>query len=76
MPKEDVEAADIIQATLESEGVKFVLDVESYNKVASDASNVTLTLSSKSIGSTSYTFSALLIAAGRKPNVRYEINQR
>lgn len=73
MPKEEQAAADIVRETLTKEGVVFCLDIEQYASVQVADNTVTMSATAKSSGSDvkQFEFDALLVAAGRQPNVRY-----
>ena len=70
LPKEDPEAAAMVEQSLRREGVQFEYNVR-YQSVECEAGNppVTLVLESKG-GERRLEFDDLLVAAGRKPNVK------
>jgi pyruvate/2-oxoglutarate dehydrogenase complex dihydrolipoamide dehydrogenase (E3) component len=70
LPKEDQDAAEIVQSSLQRDGVTILFDCN-YRKVrhrpserADDFPTITVVL-----GDREYEFDALLVATGRKPNV-------
>lgn len=70
LPKEDEDVADLLQAALSKEGVSFVLDVEEYTKASLAGDQVELGYRRRSASDgEAQVFDAILIAAGRKPNV-------
>eukprot|EP00730_Choanoeca_flexa_P015622 TRINITY_DN7215_c1_g1_i1.p1 TRINITY_DN7215_c1_g1~~TRINITY_DN7215_c1_g1_i1.p1 ORF type:complete len:669 (+),score=187.63 TRINITY_DN7215_c1_g1_i1:53-2059(+) len=69
LPKEDEDVAQLLQSALEKEGVQFILDVEEYVRFEHADENVRLVVKRKSGEEQELDCEALLVAAGRKPNV-------
>jgi len=70
LPKEDEDVADLLQAALTKEGVSFLLDVEEYMQASLTPEEVSLTYKRRSSSDVAtQSFDAILVAAGRKPNV-------
>jgi pyruvate/2-oxoglutarate dehydrogenase complex dihydrolipoamide dehydrogenase (E3) component len=70
LPKEDADIAAIVQERLTEDGVKFELTVKSYTSVQHKDGTVTLNCDMASGEAMAFEFDALLVAAGRRPNVR------
>ncbi len=69
LPKEDPEAANVVEASMRRDGVSFVFETV-YKKVLSDGPGNPVTVVYRSGGGEEQkTFDAILVAAGRKPNV-------
>jgi pyruvate/2-oxoglutarate dehydrogenase complex dihydrolipoamide dehydrogenase (E3) component len=71
LPKEDEDVARMLQEVLAAEGVSFHLDCQSYDCiVAGTHGGATLAFTTAAQGQLTLSFDAILVAAGRKPNVR------
>ena len=70
LPKEDPDAAKIVEDSMRTDGVNFILQA-SYVRIESSGSDgpVTVVYSDSNGAEQSITFDALLVATGRKPNV-------
>lgn len=75
LPKEDEDLSEIVKAQMEKDGVTFRLSVSNYNVVevtgnVSDEGYEELRMKTEEEGKENeYLFDALLVSAGRKPNV-------
>lgn len=75
MGKEDKDVADLLQGKMEAEGTNFVLDVENYESCAKTGKRngkfceIAFTIKRKNKPKTTHCFDAILLAAGRSPNV-------
>lgn len=70
MPKEDLEAAKIVEKAMAAEGVKFCFNV-TYQRVETEADGKSATLFYAQDGENhSVVVDNILVAAGRKPNVK------
>jgi pyruvate/2-oxoglutarate dehydrogenase complex dihydrolipoamide dehydrogenase (E3) component len=69
LPKEDVDAAALVQASMARDGVRFAFNV-TYRRVESVGGQAPVTVVVERDGQEeSHEFDALLVATGRKPNV-------
>eukprot|EP00533_Pseudo-nitzschia_delicatissima_P008001 CAMPEP_0116087272 /NCGR_PEP_ID=MMETSP0327-20121206/5279_1 /TAXON_ID=44447 /ORGANISM="Pseudo-nitzschia delicatissima, Strain B596" /LENGTH=681 /DNA_ID=CAMNT_0003578337 /DNA_START=68 /DNA_END=2113 /DNA_ORIENTATION=- len=78
LPKEDEDMAAIVKAQMIADGIQFALNVKEYKEIALNGTvldnkypEMTMTVVEKDEDSTEtkYDFDALLVAAGRRPNV-------
>ncbi|EDQ90887.1 uncharacterized protein MONBRDRAFT_18328 [Monosiga brevicollis MX1] len=69
LPKEDRDVADLIQTCLHKEGIDFQLDVAKYTNVVATEDVVTLSFSTHGGVQQQLEVDAVLVAAGRRPNV-------
>ncbi|EGD80540.1 mercuric reductase [Salpingoeca rosetta] len=71
LAKEDQDAAQLVEDALERDGVELILDVTAYTRVHCDDKSVHVTVTRKDEPDhpVTYSFSQLLVAAGRRPNV-------
>ena len=78
LPKEDEDMAAIVKAQMIEDGIQFALNVKEYKEIALNGTvldnkypEMTMTVVEKGEESTEtkYDFDALLVAAGRRPNV-------
>lgn len=76
LPKEDTDLADVVKNQMLKDGVEFLLDVDKYNSVSMTGNvsenghpELSMKISLKNGEEREFLCDALLIAAGRKPNV-------
>lgn len=65
-----MDIAAIVQERMKGDGVKFELSVKSYTSVQHEDGTITLNCNMASGEAVAFEFDALLVAAGRRPNVR------
>lgn len=71
LPKEDADVAKIVQDSMAKDGVTFELSVKTYTQAAHEGGAVVLTCDMQNGETRSFEFDGLLVAAGRRANVRY-----
>lgn len=76
LPKEDKDIAGIVQDRLAEDGVTFKLDVKTYTSVKHEDGTVKLSCEMASGETHTFAFDALLVAAGRRPNVGCDRGRR
>lgn len=69
LAREDPDAASLVQSSLASDGVRFVFNAKYVRVESRDAHPPIAVVVEDHDGETRYEFDALLVAAGRKPNV-------